>query len=276
MKDFINKLTYSTVKIESTENDFWGNEIGKETGTGFFYKITGINNKKYYFVITNKHIVRMANFIDITMPKFYIPPRLGALQLHIPKIHLDNNKHVFLNLDRIWKDPTKLIYHPDQHVDLCAIRIQDNLLNLELNIFPLSKELLINSEEDFSVLEQVIMIGYPCGLCDTSNCRPLIKCGVTATPIALDYDGGKDFVIDVSGACGSSGSPVFVLNKGEFIRDKSKRKVYLAGVCYAMPNCFELEQKGRRETISRKLVCVIKASRIKELEEEIRKIYKNQ
>ena len=71
--------------------------------------------------------------------------------------------------------------------------------------------------EDFNSLtsiEDVIMIGYPNGIIDTYNNKPVVRKGITATSLKLDYDGTPDFVIDISCFFGSSGSPVFLRKEG--------------------------------------------------------------
>ena len=71
--------------------------------------------------------------------------------------------------------------------------------------------------EDFNLLtsiEDVIMIGYPNGIIDTYNNKPVVRKGITATSLKLDYDGTPDFVIDISCFFGSSGSPVFLRKEG--------------------------------------------------------------
>ncbi|HGH6417174.1 TPA: hypothetical protein ACJL3H_000522 [Neisseria meningitidis] len=53
------------------------------------------------------------------------------------------------------------------------------------------------------------MIGYPNGLWDSKNNLPIFRTGITATHPAIDFEGKKEFMIDVACFPGSSGSPVF-------------------------------------------------------------------
>ena len=254
MKDFINELTYSTVKIECINCDGY-----IVTGSGFVYTISDIDKKDYYFVITNKHVIGRANTIKIT----------------IPKNNPINNMHfeTYLNISRI-------IFHPDSNVDLCAITVDRNLIeDEEINCFPLWNELLPKKEDmKFSVLEQVLMLGYPDGLWDSVNCKPIIRYRVTATHIELDYEGRKEFLIDVACFPGSSGSPVFILDKGKFIGEEGERRLYLVGVLYAGPQhlvtgeiagCSIYDSRATISSIPNNLGCVISSVRIRELEEEI-------
>ena len=69
---------------------------------------------------------------------------------------------------------------------------------------------------DLAALEEITFIGYPSGLYDEKNKPPLIRRGITATPIWNDYQGEKAFLIDASVFPGSSGSPVFIFNQGSY------------------------------------------------------------
>ena len=61
------------------------------------------------------------------------------------------------------------------------------------------------------MVEDVLMIGYPNGLWDTTHNMPIIRRGTIATDIKLDYNEKKEFVIDAACFPGSSGSPVLFI-----------------------------------------------------------------
>ena len=63
--------------------------------------------------------------------------------------------------------------------------------------------------KNFDAIEDILFIGYPTGIYDRYNNSPIARKGITATPIALDYEGKYQFLIDASIFPGSSGSPVF-------------------------------------------------------------------
>jgi hypothetical protein len=71
-------------------------------------------------------------------------------------------------------------------------------------------------EQELDAIEEVVFIGYPNGLFDTMNYLPILRTGTTATPIAVDYRGAPAFLIDASVFPGSSGSPVFIANRGTY------------------------------------------------------------
>ncbi len=65
-------------------------------------------------------------------------------------------------------------------------------------------------------IEELIFVGYPDGRWDSANQTPIVRRGITATPVWLDYDGLPYFLIDGAVFPGSSGSPVLVYNSGGF------------------------------------------------------------
>ena len=77
---------------------------------------------------------------------------------------------------------------------------------------------------DLSAMEEIVFIGYPCGLRDEINSIPLIRYGITSTPVWNDFQGTPYFLIDAGVFPGSSGSPVFILNQGTYLT-KSGMKI---------------------------------------------------
>lgn len=80
--------------------------------------------------------------------------------------------------------------------------------------------------EHIDALEDVVLVGYPNGICDRANNIPIMRRGVTATPVHLDYEGMPAFLIDASVFPGSSGSPVFLYNSGGW---SDRGKSFMAG-----------------------------------------------
>ena len=70
--------------------------------------------------------------------------------------------------------------------------------------------------EYFAAIENVTFIGYPSGLYDNVNKLPIIRQGITATPIWNQFNGESVFLIDAGVFPGSSGSPVFIYNRGSY------------------------------------------------------------
>jgi hypothetical protein len=67
-----------------------------------------------------------------------------------------------------------------------------------------------------AAMEDIVFIGYPSGLRDERNANPLIRRGITSTPVWNDFQGRPAFLIDAGVFPGSSGSPVFILNQGAY------------------------------------------------------------
>ena len=265
------QLTYSTVRIECESSD------GKSSsGSGYFFKFK--NNKETNqhipVVITNKHVINNS-----------VRGRL------IFTISVDGNpvdkEHFQINIDdfeTFWRK------HPDSNVDLCAMPITPFLeaakaqskslfyIPLDLSLIPSEEQL-----ETLSALEEIVMIGYPNGIWDATNNKPIFRKGVTATHPCFDYNGKKEFMIDAACFPGSSGSPVFILNEGGY-RDKNgntylgSTRLLFMGTLYAGPqhtatgevkiiDVPTVQKPVTFSSIPNNLGLVIKSSRIKELEQ---------
>ncbi|WP_344759540.1 serine protease [Luteimonas lutimaris] len=180
-------------------------------GTGFFY-ITDFGAPEGVaqipLVITNKHVVK--GFVDA---KLFLttcnpgeqPDETGATQ---------NDQHREALISGI---DQRLMLHPDPNVDLCAFPIQDICDAVvsdgrELRLAYLNDSYLVPGDErpHIRVIESVAMIGYPNGLWDQSNNRPLVRRGSTASHPFVRWNGRREFVIDAACFPGSSGSPVFL------------------------------------------------------------------
>jgi hypothetical protein len=182
-------------------------------------------------IVTNKHVVK-----DSTIGRFHITL---ASEDGTPKY----GSHIQIELDDFEK---RWIGHPDPNVDL-AVTLCGPILNemKETDKKPFFKSLsqtLIqsdNSLKNLNSVEEITMVGYPNGIWDSINNIPIVRRGITATPIYLDYAGKKEFVIDAACFPGSSGSPVFILNEGSF-SDKNSgliagNRLIFVGILYAGP-----------------------------------------
>ena len=97
--------------------------------------------------------------------------------------------------------------------------------------------------DNLFAIEDVYMIGYPNGLWDEAHNLPIARKGMTATNPVIDYNGKKEFLVDMAVFPGSSGSPVFLYNPNWFTTKKDIQvggRIYLLGVLYASP-LFEVE-----------------------------------
>lgn len=137
------------------------------------------------------------------------------------------------------------IRHKDPSIDLCCLPIApviNSLKSKNIDIFyiPLDTSLIPNSDilSNLSAMEDIVMVGYPIGLSDSYNHKPVIRKGITATHPNKDYLGKKQILIDMACFPGSSGSPVFILNQGAYSINQGialGNRIFLLGVLYAGP-----------------------------------------
>lgn len=220
-------LPYSVVKID-------GQTAGRpgvtSAGTGFFFRVN-VDDTIVPMIVTNRHVV--AN--------------METLSFHMSLA--DSNGERILGPAQIITVPTSgypILLHPDPGVDLAMIPAQPineimhregsrpYFLTLSKDNFPapwLTKKL--------SAFTNTIMIGFPNGLMDLANNLPISRRGTLATHYFADYNGKKDFVVDIAAFGGSSGSPVFAYfdtmtptEDGMILGDSSVR---LIGILHSGP-----------------------------------------
>ncbi|AWK52158.1 serine protease [Clostridium beijerinckii] len=265
------QLSYATLRIEC---EYKGGGLGTGTGYLFRFKDDKDNNTHIPVIITNKHVINDA-----------IKGKLIFSKMNDNGEPLDR-EHFAISIDNFetfWKK------HPDNNVDLCAMPIAPfiniaNQQNQKLFYIALDTSLIPSCSqlEDLMAMEDIVMVGYPNGIWDSVNNKPIFRKGVTATHPCYDYNGKKEFMIDAACFPGSSGSPVFILNEGGY-RDKKgnmymgKNRILLLGTLYAGPqhtaegevriiNVPTVQKPISISNIPNNLGLVIKSERIKELE----------
>lgn len=221
------QLSFCTARIET--EDASGNTY---SGTGFFFSLK-VKNKEMPLLVTNKHVVRgmkKGRFL------FTIADADG---------NPDYVNHFTFNVHDAFE--TMWTFHPQDDVDLCVLSIAPLVKAASQQgkhlFYRTFDESFIPSETDKSgidAIEDIIMVGYPNGLWDQVNNMPIVRKGITATNVALDYNGKKEFLIDAACFPGSSGSPVLICDVGGY-KDKhgtlnwGKSRVLLLGILYAGP-----------------------------------------
>ncbi|WP_235603373.1 S1 family peptidase [Piscirickettsia litoralis] len=198
-------------------------------GQAIFFKFT----KGDSYIITNRHV------IDNTKNgKFYISQKGTD-----GKVDLGNHFPVeYKNWLSYWT------LHPDPSIDLAIFPLK--LLLNQIKIKPLGiKPYFINlSEKDIAneklltsltVMEEIVMIGYPTGIWDEKHNLPIVRRGITATHAKIPYNGKPVFMIDAACFPGSSGSPVFLANFGSYVDETGNvcigNRISLLGTLYAGP-----------------------------------------
>ena len=191
-----NQLLYTTVPIwvereNSMENSF---------GTGFIFNYKVKEGMFIPFIITNYHVVKNAKKI---ITEFVI-------SIDNKPSNKDRVKVELVNIDSF-----------NELIDISVIPIGPvlhKLSNTKINIFfkSIDENIILKQEEieQLSAIEDIIFIGYPNGFYDTKNMLPIVRKGITATPIWNNFNDQDKFIIDAGVYPGSSGSPVFLFNQG--------------------------------------------------------------
>ena len=187
------QLAYTTVRIECDHGDGTGS-----VGTGFLFQFQHATRGPVPAVVTNKHVLEDAQRVRFVFT--------AANENKEPVI----GKTVSITVDPIAGNTLK---HPDPDCDLEIIFLAKIIQNTTDGFYyvHLTRDQIPSTDRFLEIqsAEEVLMIGYPTGLIDTKNNRPIFRRGITATQPGLHYEGRQEFVIDAACYPGSSGSPVF-------------------------------------------------------------------
>jgi len=173
----------------------------------FFYQYN-LNNYNIPVIVTNKHVIK--NGISGKFMFSIVDEKNNIIE---------GKKHevIITEFEKAW------ILHPDNNVDLCIMPIAQIIKmasnqNLHLACAFLVKENMLNEKDksELSKIEDVTIIGYPDGIWDYYNNLPIVRRGITATPICYDFENSSKFLIDAAIYGGSSGSPVYIYNQGSY------------------------------------------------------------
>jgi hypothetical protein len=212
-------FTTAPVLVEQTDGK-------RKSGTCFFFNAEHPSNPNFHItlLITNYHVIKDGKRGIVQMFKMgedNLPKTKDKLNIEFDSQFLSS---VFI----------------DEALDLAAFPIAP-LLNLASNsgspIFfrATDKSVLPTTEivDDLSAIEEIIFIGYPSGIVDSVTGFPIIRKGITATPIWSDFQGRKQYLIDAGVFPGSSGSPVFIYNQGTYSSGSDVilgTRVFLVGI----------------------------------------------
>ena len=175
VRSFFENLTFSTAKLSATTTSG-----STRIGTSFIYTLHD-GERLYPFAVTNWHVVKGTERFSLTFPAGR--GTAGALG--------GGMVAEFLSSERDW------IRHPDPSVDLACIPIaqaveDSKATGRELFFRSLDPGMLMR-QVHYSVIdaiEDVVVVGYPNGLIDPVHLLPIVRKGITATPLEVDY-GGK-------------------------------------------------------------------------------------
>ncbi|MFF5305916.1 serine protease [Streptomyces sp. NPDC013161] len=195
------QLLFCTTRIQTS------GPRGTGSGTGFIYTLQG-NDFGLPLLVTNKHVIE------------------GASQCHVRFSRLNASG----DGPDLTSRPVDVIYqgiqwtgHPDPDIDIAVLPLAQTFMNIQERgdrIFhkSIGPDLCPNEAQlaDLDAVEPITFVGYPNGLYDSVHNTPIVRQGVTATPIELDYEGKPIFLVDASVFPGSSGSPVFIVQEGSY------------------------------------------------------------
>jgi len=195
-------ILFTTVRIEATLPN---NSIS--TGTGFIFNYVK-NDKQYLFVVTNKHVIK-----DTTEGKLTFNQSDGEKPIFGKVFTIG-----YPNFEKQW------IGHPKQDIDVAIMPfapVLNELSNRGVQIFfkSITPDIIPSDKllrEEIDAVEDIVFVGYPSDIYDRRNLLPVVRRGITATPISVDFEGKPTFLIDASIFPGSSGSPVFLCNIGSY------------------------------------------------------------
>lgn len=199
LEDIGTQLMYTTAPIYAVRND-----KSISAGTSFMFSVNQTENTSIPLLITNYHVV-MGSIG-------------GYVEMHLAKNGIPSKEVVRVQFDKTVIEPNKL-----GELDLVALPlagaindmqgkgIQLYFKSIDCSLLPKSNDI-----DELSAIEEITFIGYPSAIYDTVNKIPVIRQGITATPIWNDFKGERAFLIDAGVFPGSSGSPVFIYNRGAF------------------------------------------------------------
>ena len=196
-------------------------------GTGYFFNFQ-LDNAIVPVIITNKHVVN--NNPDETM----------TFQVHLTSDGKTDEGNHSIEFTTHW------VFHPNQ--DLCytycnAILEQiPKITRKQVFYRALTSDLIYDEGKlkELSMMEEVVMVGYPTGLYDSTHNYPIFRHGYTAAHPGYDFNNKGIGLIDAACFPGSSGSPVFIINEGSY-KDKhgnmnlGTSRVIFLGTQFAVP-----------------------------------------
>lgn len=198
--------------------------------TGFIFAFCATGETDVPCIVTNRHVLShcAAVKIAITKRKAQGGPDIGNSVSFIAKTN-------------------QALFHPNSSIDLAILPIGSFIVDLvrkgqDLYFTKLAFDNIPkgNEWEQFSAVENVMMAGYPKGFRDSNNNLAIFRSGITATPLALDFQGKPQFLVDMPCFEGCSGSPVFICDEGLYADKRSGRvmignRFKLLGIQYAIP-----------------------------------------
>lgn len=210
------KLLYSTLRIEYRHPNT--SRLGYASAFIFNLAPPG-TGKEVLVIVTNKHVIE-----DVR--------ELGTIRFHesvmVDGVKKPSGRTITANFQDF---NARWINHPDASVDLCCTPLGPIAHFMETQGSPpyyvVFDETAIASDtdlaEDHPAAEEVVMYGYPVGICDDKNNFPLMRRGITASHPGLDFNGRSEGALDIACFPGSSGSPVIITREGLWLSKREQQ-----------------------------------------------------
>ena len=211
--------------------------------TGFFLYFE--KRKTDTYLVTNRHVAQDAKNFTISLHSSIDESCYG---------------HIF-------DVPDNVIYHPQEDVDLCIIKM--NLQYVTKGVTPdtikiktLSENMILKKDDlrEMNYCEDVIMFGSPDGLIDSKNNLMIAYKGITSTHPYLKFYDKPEFFLNIPSCPGSSGSAIYlcnedtmkdfqstkligIFNKSQYLKDTTYGKKYMV-LGRAVPAYYLLDFKS--------------------------------
>ncbi|MCU4160870.1 serine protease [Acidiphilium sp. AL] len=225
-------LNFAVLRIVAANHQTGSAQIG----TGYVCVVKFAENLVTHVLITNKHVVDGANLI--------------SFDVHLATGEADTEPDSETVAVNVSVEQVPVIWHP--HCDLVAIMITP-AINAAVAVkgrkpfvSPLPAEVFMTNElaVDLDIVEPITMVGYPSGLWDEQNKLPLFRRGFTASHPAIDFNGKPEFSVDIAVFSGSSGSPVFLIERGLLLNKgdtawSPKERFWFLGTLWGGPRMTE-------------------------------------
>ena len=205
------QLLYTTVRIETRKSLVTRSGVVEQGGVATAFTIHHMQGDTGFpFLVTNRHVTHFKDectfFFTKARNQQPITGEIYPVQLWA--------------VGDFWQT------HPDPTVDVAIYPLNPVLSyakefqGIELYYRPIGPWHIPSDQQlaAFDALEEVVFVGYPNGIWDSTNNLPIFRRGITATPLAIDFEGKPQFLIDAAVHFGSSGSSVFLYNNGVFAK----------------------------------------------------------
>lgn len=196
------QLLQCTVRIDTEAK---GGRAGGGTGFITSYKH---GDKLGHFLVTNRHVVADATRLRLEFLTRNDDNKPDVMKKQI--LDISNVQHGF-------------VFHKDPTVDIAvmpfSVIAEEHFKEgtpLRYRAIPPDIYLTRSQSKTISAIEEVVVIGYPRLLRDEYTLTPIVRKGITATPVDQDFQAFRGFLIDAAVFEGSSGSPVFIYNAGSY------------------------------------------------------------